>query len=147
MTEICETFNLPEKIKNEYFKKLFDNHISTINQDGIPCLNKFFLKAFSSMEKNDFAEIIKKTAHNDEFLTTMIKLGGCLTMFGIRKDELFHTLNIVAFFMNFPQCRFEDCEKILGWINYCFPFNEVNKIDEVKVQLQKSLDILDAWRL
>jgi len=91
--------------------------------------------------------MIKQETHNDDFLSNMIRLGGCLIVFGIKNDELFHSLNIIAISMNHPQCKSEDYKKILEWIDYCFPFNEVNKFDEGKVQLQKSLNILDARRL
>jgi len=147
MTKICETFNLPESIKNEYVKRLLKNHILTKNKDGIPTITKFFHMAFNSMEKSNFAETIKQAAHNDDFLSNMIRLGGCLIVFGIKNDELFHSLNIIAISMNRPQCRSEDCKKILGWIDYCFPFDKVKDMKKGKKELQKSLNVLDVRRM
>lgn len=140
---IEETFDLPDSIKNEYVERLIKNHILTKNKKGIPILTKFFHGAFNSMEKSNFAEMIKQEAHNDDSLSNMIRLGGCLAMFGIKKDELFHSLNIISFSMNHPQCRVEDCERILGWIYYCFPLDNMKDMDEGMKKLQKSLDILD----
>ncbi len=137
---IEDTQNLPIEIVREYIQKLLEKHILTKNENGDEAVNVFFLKAFTSQEKIGMVKQIKREAPNNDFLSTMIRLGMCLIMFGIKRDELFHSLNIVAISMKLPQCRSNDCERILGWIDYFAP-DVIH--DKEKMKLQKKLDVLD----
>jgi len=133
-----DTVLLSVKVKCRFVNKLLKNNVLIFNENELPVVTKAFLQAFNSMEEFDLTEMIKKITNDDEFLTKMIKLGGCLIVFNVPRNELFHSLNIVAYMVEFPNCRKQDCENILKWLDLSFPKNLLEK-----AQLIKSKNILE----
>lgn len=124
---IKDTIILSTKIKIRYLNKLLKNNVFTFNEHEIPVVTKAFLQAFNSMEEFSITGMIEKVTNGDEFLTKMVKMGGCLIAFNVPRSELFHSLNIIAYMIEFPNCRSQDCENILEWIDRCFLKNILEK--------------------
>ena len=122
-----DTVLLSKKIQYKIIDKLWKNNVFTTNENGNLVLTKRFHKTFNTMEDFGLTEMIKKTTCSDEFLTKMIRLGGCLIAFNVPRNELFHSLNIVANTIDFPNYRKQDSKNILEWINHCFPKNLLEK--------------------
>lgn len=122
-----DTVLLSVKVKCRFVNKLLKNNILIFNENELPVITKRFHKAFNTMGNFGVTEMIEKVTCNDEFLTKMIRLGGCLIAFNVPRNELFHSLNIVAYMIGFPDCRSQDSKNILEWINHCFPKNILEK--------------------
>jgi len=124
---IKDTITLSKNTQIRYVNKLLKNNVFIFNEYETPVVTKAFLQVFNSMEDFDLTEMIKKATCNDEFLTKMVRLGGCLIAFNVPRSELFHSLNIVAYMIGFPNCSNLGSKNILEWIDRCFPPNIIKK--------------------
>jgi len=124
---IKDTITLSEKIQFRYIDKLWKNNVFTTNENGDLVLTKRFHKTFNTMEDFDLTGMIEKITNSNQFLTKMVRLGGCLIAFNVPRNELFHSLNIVSNTIDFPNIRNQDCNRILAWLDHCFPPNLLEK--------------------
>lgn len=124
---IKDTILLPLKIKCRYVNELLENNVFTFNENDQIVITKKFHNAFNTMNGFGITGMIEKITCNNEYLTNLIKLGGCLIVFNVPKSEIFHSLNILTYMIGFPNCRSQDCNKILEWIDRCFLKNILKK--------------------
>ena len=131
---IRDTITLSTKIKIRYVNKLLKNNVLIFNENELPAITKRFHKAFNTMNGFGITGMIEKITCNNEYLTNLIKLGGCLIVFNVPKSEIFHSLNILTYMIGFPNCRSQDCNKILEWLDHCFP-KDIIKLALLKTQV------------
>ena len=126
MNDIPNTIDLPIKIQLKYIKTMMDLHILTINQENKPCVTPFYHKTFEFLQKNGLDQYIKSEIQDNELANTVM-IGGCLLLFGVQKQDLFHSLNLVSEILQKNLILNNDCNKILEWIDYCFPYDDKMK--------------------
>jgi len=124
---IKDTITLSLFDKKRYLEKLIKKNVFTFNEDETPVVTKTFLQTFNSMNTFGLTKMIEKVTYNDEFLTKMVRLGGCLIVFNVPRNDLFHSLNIVAYTIDVANIRNQDSKNILKWIDHCFPPNFIKK--------------------
>lgn len=136
-----ETPDLPDQLKFYYRNKLEKYHVIKETDNGME-VSSLFLKAFNTQENTDLVKDILAEC-KDEKLSYAIRMGGCLRMFGIERDDLFHCLNLMLWEIDGGIHRKSDSIKLLKWIDHVFNPTEMK---EMSIIFQSTLDKLSMYR-
>lgn len=140
---MIETRNLDKESYIGFIDLLIKLHVYDKKDNGDVSWGQSFRSAYDSQVDGGLMDSIQKEV-KDEVLTTTIRLGGTLVLFGVQKEDLFHCLNILCQSIEHPEMRVLDMEKIINWIYYCFPMDDL--IDKQDLtNMRKTLDDNDKW--
>ena len=103
-----------------YFERMKKTQICMLNEKNEFVPSRVFLSAVNSFTKAGLSKDI-----NDQVpeLTETLTLACCLIPFdlSISKIDLFHTVNILANVLSYPQIEARYFDNFIGWFEYFFP--------------------------
>ena len=118
---LVNTFELPFEQRNDYLDRMINLGILSLYPGEIVGPSCKFLEVFAKVMGSPELRTRIIKAHDPE-LARMLFCGGALIHFVdmIRDEELFHMINTMSRYINYPSMGINNFKNFMSWIKYYY---------------------------